>query len=83
MAALVDIATDRTVYGQSLIPVAQRQGLPLAIPAAALRVAQGRLEPPGRGRLHVLLDLAATIVDALDLDAAEAAGALLARIQTL
>ncbi len=82
VAALVDIATDRTIYGQSLIPMVQRQGLTLAIPAAALLVARGHLEPGGRGRLHLLPHMAATVVDVLDLEVAETAGDLLATVET-
>lgn len=78
VAALVDLAENRTVYGRALVATALEHGTVLAVPAAALASARARGDTRARARLHLLPDLWAVVVDALDLGAADAAGDLLA-----
>ena len=76
--ALVDLAERRTLYSQALLSTALERGVILAVPTSALGVARSHVGSEGRARLHLLRDLWAVVLAVLTLEAAEAAGDLLA-----
>ncbi|WP_150255206.1 PIN domain-containing protein [Nocardiopsis deserti] len=78
-SALVDYGTGR-IYARALVSAALGSGsLVLAVPAAALVAARGRLSESARAELDQLVRLSPVVVDGLSADVAARAGDLLAR----
>lgn len=79
VSALVDYGTGR-LYARALVGAALGSGsLVLAVPAAALVAARGRLSESARAELDQLARLSPVVVDGLSADVAARAGDLLAR----
>ncbi|QBI54345.1 hypothetical protein [Streptomonospora litoralis] len=77
--ALTDYAADRN-YARALVGAAQRSSaLVLAVPAAALMAARGRLAGAARTQLGQLVTLSPVVVDELTTETAGRAGDLVAR----
>jgi hypothetical protein len=77
VAALVDVATGRTLYTRSLVAMAVEQVIPLAVPATALTVAWAQVPDRGRLTLRALTEQSVTLSFALDVPSASAVGELL------
>ena len=79
-SAALDIATGRSVYGQALVDTALRSGDVLSIPAVALMEAWAGIgsEMEDQAPLVLLRSLPVVVVEHLDGESAERAGALAA-----
>jgi hypothetical protein len=77
-AAVLDIATGRSLYGRAVVDVALQSGIVLAVPAAALMEAWAGAPPAGRPLLARLRTLPVVVLEPLDGEAAEAVGVLAA-----
>lgn len=82
VSALVDYGAGR-IYARALVGAAVRSGnFVVAVPAAALVAARGRLSESGRGALDELVGLTPVVVVGLTSEVAARAGDLLARART-
>lgn len=75
-AALLDMATGRTIYGRALVDAALQEGIVLAAPAVALMEAGAGTTPEGRRLLSLFRRLPIVVLEPLDGEAAEAVGIL-------
>ena len=73
-SAIVDIATDRSVYGRAFLVAAVELGMTLATPATVLLQAWASVPPQGRALLELFLDAPAVVVDDLGASVASRAG---------
>jgi hypothetical protein len=74
--AVLDHAIGATAYGPAVRDAALREGITLAVPAAALAAAWSRAAPFGRLLLDGLLDLPVIVVDPLDTSTARSVGSV-------
>jgi hypothetical protein len=77
-SAVVQFASNTSIYMQSAVWVALEESLVLAIPATSLAEAWARAAPTGHDALEVLLGLPITMIDPLDAAQTEPVGKLLA-----
>jgi hypothetical protein len=75
--ALVDWATQHTLYTQSLVWAASRENIVLVIPAAALAAAWASIPASACEVLNVLLGLPVTIIEPIDQPTARNLGDIL------
>ena len=73
-SALVDITTQRSVYGTAFLVAAVELGLTLVAPSTALLQAWASVPPSDRALLELLLAAPAVVVDELDAATALRAG---------
>ena len=73
-SAIVDIATDRSVYGRAFLVAAVELGMVLATPSTALLQAWAGVPPQARALLELFLDAPAVVVEDLDASVAGRAG---------
>jgi hypothetical protein len=76
--AVVQFATNSSIYMQSAVWVALEESLVLAIPATSLTEAWAQADPASHDALEVLLGLPITVIDPLDAARAAPVGRLLA-----
>lgn len=77
-SAVVQFASNTSVYMQSAVWVALEESLVLAIPATALAQAWAQADPAGHDALEVLLGLPITVIDPLEAAQTRPVGELLA-----
>jgi hypothetical protein len=73
-SAIVDIATDRSVYGRAFLVAAVELGMTFATPSTALLQAWAAVPPHARALLELFLDAPAVVVEDLDASVASRAG---------
>jgi hypothetical protein len=73
-SAIVDIATDRSVYGRAFLVAAVELGITFATPSTALLQAWAAVPPQARALLELFLDAPAVVVEDLDASVASRAG---------
>ena len=73
-SAIVDIATDRSVYGRAFLVAAVELGMTFATPSTALLQAWAVVPPPARALLELFLDAPAVVVEDLGASVASRAG---------
>lgn len=73
-SALIDIATDRSVYGRAFLVAAVELGMTFPTPSTALLQAWAAVPPEARALLELLLDAPAVVVEELGASAAMGAG---------
>lgn len=73
-SAIVDIATDRSVYGRAFLVAAVELGMTFPTPSTALLQAWAAVPVEARALLELLLDAPAVVVENLDVPAAGRAG---------
>jgi hypothetical protein len=73
-SAIVDIATDRSVYGRAFLVAAVELGMTLATPATALLQAWATVPPQARALLELFVDAPAVVVDDLGASVASRVG---------
>lgn len=73
-SAIVDIATDRSVYGRAFLVAAVELGMTLPTPASALLQAWAAVPVQARALLELFLDAPAVVVEDLDALVAARAG---------
>jgi hypothetical protein len=73
-SAIVDIATDRSVYGRAFLVAAVELGMTFATPSTALLQAWAAVPPHARALLELFLDAPAGVVEDLDASVASRAG---------
>lgn len=76
-SAVVQFASNTSIYMQSAVWVALEESLVLAIPTTALAEAWAQTDPADHDALEVLLGLPVTVVDSLDGARARTVGELL------
>lgn len=77
-AAILDIASGRSQYGQAMVAFALQAGMTLVVPAAALAESWALVDEEGYPFLEALRELAIVWVEPLDADAAQLLGLLVA-----
>jgi hypothetical protein len=77
-SAVVQFASNTSIYMQSAVWVALEESLVLAIPATSLTEAWAQANPAGHDALEVLLGLPITVIDPLDAAQTRPVGELLA-----
>jgi hypothetical protein len=77
-SAILQFATNTSIYMQSTVWVALDEGLVLALPTTSLTQAWSQAHPDHHDALEVLLGLPVTIIDPLDADRPRPVGQLLA-----
>ena len=77
-SAVVQFASNTSVYMQSAVWVALEESLVLAIPSASLAEAWAQAHPSGHDALEVLLGLPITVIEPLDAAHSRPVGELLA-----
>jgi hypothetical protein len=78
-SAVVQFASNTSIYMQSAVWVALEESLVLAIPATSLTEAWARADPADHDALEVLLGLPVTVIDPLNATETRPVGELLAR----
>ena len=73
-SAIVDIATDRSVYGRAFLVAAVELGMTFPTPSTALLQAWAAVPPQARALLELFLDAPAVVVEDLGVSAAGRAG---------
>lgn len=73
-SAIVDIATDRSVYGRAFLVAAVELGMTFPTPSTALLQAWAAVPPEARALLELFLDAPAVIVEDLGASTAARAG---------
>jgi hypothetical protein len=73
-SAIVDIATDRSVYGRAFLVAAVELGMTFATPSTALLQAWAAVPPQARALLELFLDAPAVVIEDLDASVASRAG---------
>ncbi len=73
-SALVDIATDRSVYGRAFLVAAVELGMTFPTPSSALLQAWAAVSPQARALLELFLDAPAVVVEDLGASVASRAG---------
>lgn len=64
-SAIVDIATDRSVYGRAFLVAAVELGMTFPTPSTALLQAWAAVPPQARALLELFLDAPAVVVEDL------------------
>ena len=77
-SAVVQFASNTSIYMQSAVWVALEESLVLAIPATSLTEAWAQADPSSYDALEVLLGLPITVIEPLDAAQTEPVGKLLA-----
>lgn len=73
-SAIVDIATDRSVYGRAFLVAAVELGMTFATPSTALLQAWAAVPPQALALLELFLDAPAVVIEDLDASVASRAG---------
>jgi hypothetical protein len=73
-SAIVDIVTDRSVYGQAFLVAAVELGMIFPTPSTALLQAWAAVPPQARALLELFLDAPAVVVEDLTVSVAGRAG---------
>lgn len=73
-SAIIDIATDRSVYGRAFLVAAVELGMTFPTPSTALLQAWAAVPPEARALLELFLDAPAVIVEDLGASTAARAG---------
>jgi hypothetical protein len=73
-SAIVDIATDRSVYGRAFLVAAVELGMIFPTPSTALLQAWAAVPPQARALLELFLDAPAVVVEDLTMSVAGRAG---------
>jgi hypothetical protein len=73
-SAIVDIATDRSVYARAFLVAAVELGMTLPTPSTALLQAWATVPPEARVLMELFLDAPAVIIENLDASVASQAG---------
>lgn len=73
-SAIVDIATDRSVYGRAFLVAAVELGMTFPTPSTALLQAWAAVPPEARALLELFLDAPAVVVEDLSASVADRAG---------
>jgi len=73
-SAIVDIATDRSVYGRAFLVAAVELGMTFPTPSTALLQAWAAVPPQARALLELFLDAPAVVVEDLGASVAGRAG---------
>ncbi len=73
-SAIVDIATDRSVYGRAFLVAAVELGMIFPTPSTALLQAWAAVPPQARALLELFLDAPAVVVEDLGVSVASRAG---------
>ncbi|MGH3685644.1 MAG: hypothetical protein ACRDQ9_11000 [Pseudonocardiaceae bacterium] len=73
-STIVDIATDRSVYGRAFLVAAVELGMTFPTPSTALVQAWATVPPQARALLELFLDAPAVVVEDLDASVAGRAG---------
>jgi hypothetical protein len=73
-SAIVDIATDRSVYGRAFLVAAVELGMIFPTPSTALLQAWAAVPPQARALLELFLDAPAVVVEDLTVSVAGRAG---------
>lgn len=73
-SAILDIATDRSVYGRAFLVAAVELGMVFPTPSTALVQAWAAIPPETRALMELFLDAPAVVVEELDASVASRAG---------
>jgi hypothetical protein len=73
-SAIVDIATDRSIYGRAFLVAAVELGMIFLTPSTALLQAWAAVPPQARALLELFLDAPAVVVEDLGASVADRAG---------
>jgi hypothetical protein len=73
-SAIVDIATDRSVYGRAFLVAAVELGMTFPTPSTALLQAWAAVPPQARALLELFLDAPAVVIEDLGASTAGRAG---------
>ncbi len=73
-SAIVDIATNRSVYGRAFLVAAVELGMTFPVPSTALLQAWAVVPPQARALLELFLDAPAVVVEDLGASTASRAG---------